>query len=166
VFYGYKYRLEAPLGNAGREHDDFLSVGEADFVVVHPELGYAVFEVKQGNIIYADGQWHEFKPVLGGAHRTRPMAKDPVEQAQRAMWAILERYKDKSGEGRFPLHIRYAVCFPETKKLAGELPDHIDPKSIFVYDDLQKLDARIRSLFPKDTIPQPFGDGFSYSQSA
>jgi hypothetical protein len=148
VFYGYKYRTNAPY-----EHDDLHSIGEADFVIVHPELGYVVFEVKQGNIIYMGGQWHEFKLSRGGTHHTRPMAKDPWEQAQRAMWTILERYKEKSGESRFPLRIRAALCFPETKKLSGVLPDHIDPKSIFLYDDLHNLNTRIRGLFPSDTRP-------------
>lgn len=148
VFYSYKYRLNIPHGR-----EDPQASGEADFVVVHPDLGYAVFEVKQGNVMYAGGQWHEFKPLRSGAHHTEPMSKDPMEQAQRAMWAILERYKQKSGENRFPLHIRFALCFPETRKITGEMPDHIDPGSIFLYDHLQDLDAHIRALFPKSTTP-------------
>ncbi|HOA70795.1 MAG TPA: nuclease-related domain-containing protein [Bacillota bacterium] len=154
VFYSYKYRLEVPHGR-----EDFQAIGEADFVVVHPELGYVVFEVKQGNIMYANGRWHEFKPAPSGArrseHHTEPMAKDPVEQAQRAMWAILERYKQKSDESRFPLHIRFALCFPETKKITGDLPDHVEPESIFLYDHLQDLDTHIRALFPKHITPNP-----------
>ena len=171
VLYSYKYRMgnihsgssesseitsisEKSAINPPENPEAFHAIGEADFVIVHPELGYVVFEVKQGNIMYANGQWHEFRPSgKGSFHRTRPMAKDPVDQAQRAMWAILERYKEKLGAGRFPLNIRFALCFPETKILAGELPDFIDPNSIFLYDDLDNLNAKIRSLFPKGTKP-------------
>ena len=85
------------------------------------------------------------------------MAKDPVEQAQRAMWAILERYKDKSGEVGF-LHISVAVCWKP--RAAGELPDHIDPKSIFVYDDLQKFDAASEACFPRTQYPNPSATAF------
>lgn len=119
VFYSYKYRLEVPHGR-----EDFQAIGEADFVVVHPELGYVVFEVKQGNIMYANGRWHEFKPAPSGArrseHHTEPMAKDPVEQAQRAMWAILERYKQKSDESRFPLHTSDSLCVSRKPRRSQE----------------------------------------------
>lgn len=174
VFYSYEYKMES-LGLEGSEGigpgqtistrsgvgrpkntDRLQAIGEADFVIVHPELGYVVFEVKQGNVMYANGQWHEFKPSRSGAsHHTQPMAKDPVEQAKRAMWAILKRYKDKSGSRWFPLNIRFALCFPEAKILAGELPDFIEPNSIFLYDHLNDLDAQIRTLFPKNTKPDP-----------
>lgn len=176
VFYSYKYKMESsgpggigpgqkaftrfqatsPISGVSRPEgpDGLQAIGEADFVVVHPELGYVVFEVKQGNIMYANGRWHEFKPSRSGAsHHTRPMAKGPVDQAQKAMWAILGRYKEKSGDNRFPLHIRFALCFPETKILAGELPDFLNPNSLFLYDDLDNLDAKIRSLFPKGSKP-------------
>ncbi|HHY11027.1 MAG TPA: hypothetical protein GX529_00175, partial [Firmicutes bacterium] len=151
-----RFQASSPISGVSHPEgpDGLQAIGEADFVVVHPELGYVVFEVKQGNIMYANGRWHEFKPSRSGAsHHTRPMAKDPVDQAQKAMWAILERYKEKSGDNRFPLHIRFALCFPETKILAGELPDFLNPNSIFLYDDLDNLDAKIRSLFPKCSKP-------------
>ncbi len=179
VFYSYKYKIggtgDSEFGRtdsgAGSSRQftsrklaanptenlaDFQAIGEADFVIVHPELGYVVFEVKQGNIMYANGQWHEFKPSKSGAsHNTQPMAKDPVDQAERAMRAILGRYKEKSGSARFPLNIRFALCFPESKVLAGELPSFLDPSSVFLYDDLDNLDARIRTLFPKSKKPEP-----------
>ncbi len=171
VFYSYKYKIGSAESGSSRSGDitsrkyasslsegnnSFQAIGEADFVIVHPELGYVVLEVKQGNIMYAKGQWHEFKPSGPGAfHHTQPMAKDPVEQAQRAMWAIVGRYKEKSGSGRFPLNIRFALCFPESKALAGELPGFLNPNSIFLYDALDDLDARIRTLFPKGTRPDP-----------
>ncbi len=178
VFYSYKYKMRSSgtedtepgwaiptrsqtTPTRSGEHrskgsDGLQAIGEADFIIVHPDLGYVVFEVKQGNILYANGQWCEFQPPqLGASHEARPMDKDPVEQAQRAMWAILERYKTKSGTNRFPLHIRFALCFPETKVLAGELPDFLNSNCVFLYDHLHDLDARIRTLFPKNTTPDP-----------
>lgn len=41
VVYSYKYYYES-------KHEDKL--GEADFIIVHPKLGYVVVEVKQGDI--------------------------------------------------------------------------------------------------------------------
>lgn len=174
VFYSYRYKLRSSYtegtttptgsqttptrsgGDRSRGSDGLQVIGEADFVITHPDLGYVVFEVKQGNIAYANSQWYEFRPPRSGVpHEARPMDKDPVEQAERAMWAILERYKEKSGTNRFPLHIRFALCFPETKVLAGELPDFLDSNCVFLYDHLCDLDARIRTLFPRYTEPDP-----------
>jgi hypothetical protein len=46
VLYSYTYQL----GDEVRE-----KFREADFVIVHPSLGYVVVEVKQGEISYQDG---------------------------------------------------------------------------------------------------------------
>ena len=56
-------------------------VREADFVIVHRDTGLVVVEVKEGEVAFVNGQWHEFKS--GGY---QPMAKDPVEQARTAMF--------------------------------------------------------------------------------
>ena len=108
--------MDINTGPTPYEHDDLHSIGEADFVIVHPELGYVVFEVKQGNIIYmaANGT---IQAILR-RHPSPVQCQDPWEQAQ-GLCTILERYKEKSGESRFPLRIRAALCFPETKKLSA-----------------------------------------------
>lgn len=80
VFYSCKYVLPGD-----DDHPDLIK--EADFVIVHPALGYLVVEVKQGEIMYRDGCWWE--------HKDRdyiPIRKDPLQQAQQAMFAILDAY--------------------------------------------------------------------------
>jgi hypothetical protein len=99
VFYSYTFRTMPPTGADA----DF---GEADFVVVHPFLGYLVLEVKQGKVGFANGQWYEEKQA-----RQQPMGKDPVAQAIKAMYTILNRYKEKAKAGFFPLRIRYGSGF-------------------------------------------------------
>ncbi|MGI6449056.1 MAG: nuclease-related domain-containing protein [Desulfitobacteriia bacterium] len=66
VVYSYKYQLP---------YDVREGIREADFIIVHPALGYVVVEVKQGDIAYRGNQWCEFK---NGEYQ--PMHKDPVEQ--------------------------------------------------------------------------------------
>ncbi|MGE5559873.1 MAG: NERD domain-containing protein [Chloroflexota bacterium] len=133
VLYSFKYRT----GSEAEERPD-----EADFVVVHPALGYCVIEVKQGDVSYANGVFSEYK---GGVYR--PLAKDPVAQAEQAMYAILNLYKEKTGESYYPLAMRYAICFPECSKLAGDLPAHLKPGSILLSDDLDRLADAIERLF-------------------
>lgn len=50
VLYSYKYQLP---------YDVRESIREADFVIVHPSLGYVVVEVKQGDIAFRNNQWCE-----------------------------------------------------------------------------------------------------------
>jgi len=134
VLYSYKY-LQS-------DEEDFTSpTREADFIIVHPCLGYLVVEVKQGDIAYVNGRWCEFKR---GDYR--PLSKDPVEQARRTMFAILDEYKKHTGD-RFPLSIKYAICFPECNKITGEFPPDLDERSVFLFDDLKNLNQKILNLF-------------------
>ena len=111
-------------------------------MIVHPSLGYAVVEVKQGEISYQQGQWHEFKD--GKYH---PLAKDPVEQAQTAMFSILKAYKHETRGKDFPLGIRFALCFPECAKLSGTLPQSLKPDGVWTFPDLDHLEVMIQGLF-------------------
>ena len=56
---------------------------EIDLLVAWPGLGLAAVEVKGGDVTVADGEW--FSRSAGGrVHRI----KDPVRQAEQAMWAL------------------------------------------------------------------------------
>ena len=139
VFYSCKYVLPGD-----DDHPDLIK--EADFVIVHPALGYLVVEVKQGEIMYRDGCWWE--------HKDRdyiPIRKDPLQQAQQAMFAILDAYKEKAKTNSFPLQIRYAVAFPECSKLIGDLPMDLHQDSIFLFGDLENLETRIKKIFTTGT---------------
>lgn len=134
VLYSYKYK-----GDEFEKHEGQLR--EADFVIVHPSLGFVVVEVKQGDISYMNGAWHEYKKA-----DYQPLHKNPVEQAQNAMYAILKQYTDKTGR-KFPLKIKYAVCFPECSKISGQTPAELDLNSIFLNKDLENLEEKILDLF-------------------
>jgi hypothetical protein len=120
-------------------------LGETDFVIVHPRLGYAAVEVKQGEISYRGGIWYEFKNG-----RESPLHNDPLKQAREAMFAILEEYRKRSGQHQFPLEIRYALCFPESTRLDGILPPDLKADSLFLFKDVEnthKLTDKIMRLF-------------------
>lgn len=134
VLYSYKYLVSD-------EEETLSPVREADFIIVHPGLGYLVVEVKQGDIYFTKGKWHEFKD---GSYR--PLSKDPVEQARKAMFVILDEYKKRTNSN-FPLKIRYALCFPECTKIYGRLSSELNEKSIFLFGDLDNLEKKILDLF-------------------
>jgi len=126
----------------GRDEPELLR--EVDFVIVHPQMGYVVVEVKQGIILFQNGSWYEFKN-----NEYCLLSKDPVEQARNGMFAILGEYKKHSGNS-FPLKIRFAFGFPESTRLEGILPSEIDPNCIFLFNDIEdplQMERKIQLLF-------------------
>lgn len=142
VCYSYKYR---------DDYDDSDIIREADFVLVHPSMGYLVLEVKQGVIMHQNGTWYEFKD-----NGYQPLHKDPLEQARSAMFAILHQFQKITSTPRFPLHIRHALCFPESQRVDGILPQVLDADSLWLFDDIEtpgRLQSRIERLF--HPLPEP-----------
>lgn len=99
-----------------------LVEGEADFVLLHPELGVLVLEVKGGASISYDG--HEWSRETGADRRK---FQDPFLQASRNMHALLKIIEGRSG-GRIKksdFTWGYAVAFPHVD-YEGEPPPHAD----------------------------------------
>ena len=120
VLHGYKFAEEH---EADRPPD---IIREIDFIVVHPAMGYVTIEVKQGDVMYQDGIFLELKDR--GSYR--PMKKDPMKQASEAMYGVLRLCQEKSRERVFPLKIKYALCFPDSVRLGGNLPDSLKEESL------------------------------------
>lgn len=153
LFYSYASLLPHPYTVLySFKFPDFLHDGkhdiirEADFVIVHPQMGFLVVEVKQGDIRYHQGEWLEFKN--GDYSR---MHKDPLQQAENSMHAIRNLYCEKRKRGYFPLKIRYALAFPECCKLSGDLPPNLREDSVFLFPDLEHLNAKITALFDQQS---------------
>lgn len=144
VFYSYKYSAE-------NNRTDPYGLREADFVIVHPGYGFVVVEVKEGEVSYFGGQWQEFKHS-----GFQPLSKDPVKQARDAMFAILQRYKELNNQREYPLRFRYAICFPDTTRKAGILPEDMDQNSCWTAADLDELEIRMEALFSHLDSRTPF----------
>jgi Nuclease-related domain. len=83
---------------------------EADFLVLIPELGVAVIEVKGGLVTYRDGEWQ----LTGIADPSYKRRIHPVEQARRAKHS-LRRYLDRQPEWNLGLvRSSWFVVLPET----------------------------------------------------
>jgi hypothetical protein len=81
--------------------------GEADFVIVHPEQGILVLEAKSGVIRYDghQGKWFQ---------NNREMTKDPLQQAQRSLYHLLEKTLPEEPNWRqYDIVYGHAVAFPE-----------------------------------------------------
>jgi len=147
VLYSYKFAVTDRANEA--------VMREADFVIVHPSLGYAVVEVKQSMVGFYSGQWHE--------HRNGtaiPLHKDPVQQANDAMYAILQRYKELANTERFPLSIRFALCFPETRRYTGTLPANLRAEAVWTSESLDDLETCVVNLFGSKQKPEREASNF------
>lgn len=115
-----------------------LREGEADFVVLHPERGLLVLEVKGG------------KPELIGRTWSRGgrELRDPFDQARRSRYALLdaveERTRRRIHRGMFAHGD--VIVFPHAR-LVGELPLNSDPRTLVDAPNVAALPARIEEAF-------------------
>jgi nuclease-like protein len=115
-----------------------LREGEADFVVLHPERGLLVLEVKGGN------------PTLEGRSwiRSGKKMRDPFEQARRSRYALLEAVEERT---RHRIHRGLfahgdMIVFPHAR-VQGPLPLNSDPRILVDATGLKTIAAQVESAF-------------------
>lgn len=100
------------------------TVGEADFVIVHPAKGIFVIEVKSGEIEYKNGEWIQTNTKSGQSKRI-----EPYVQARKSQFELLDRLNQEIRDFRIPM-MCYGVWFPsvdisEKATLPPESPKEI-----------------------------------------
>ncbi|MBE3086437.1 MAG: NERD domain-containing protein [Bacteroidetes bacterium] len=129
------------------DHKDEIGTweGEADFIVVHPNIGVLVIEVKGGGILYKPekGQWYS-QDRNGDFFEI----KDPVEQGRRNHYEIKKQIEALPNWPNRELKIRHAVCFPgiyldNRQFLKADLPREI----VIDANDLDNISETIRRVF-------------------
>lgn len=147
ICYSYRYKMDE-----NQHYQEMFR--EVDFVLIHPAMGFLVVEVKQGLATYKNGSWFEYKN-----NQYIKLSKDPVKQARDGMFAILKQYVKRSGNTRFPLNIRYSLCFPDCTRIEGILPADLDTNGVFLFGDIENpvlMEKKIQNLFrpwPQDNKP-------------
>jgi hypothetical protein len=120
-----------------------LAEGEADFVVMHPEKGLLVLEVKGGESIQYVGQrW--YRHTNAGSVEF----KDPFVQARRNVHALLDIARERSG-GRIrkdSLTYGYAAVFPHVD-YDGAPPPHADRAIVISRRHLPYMEQAIESAY-------------------
>ena len=115
-----------------------LREGEADFVIVHPERGLLVLEVKGGEPELKGRTWSR-----GGKE-----LRDPFDQARKSRYALLDAIEERTRKrvNRTMFTHGDAVVFPHVK-FTGTLPVNSDPRVLVDAPDLAVLPARIEEAF-------------------
>ena len=109
---------------------------ETDFLILIPDVGVAVLEVKGGVVSYENGQW--LTTSKGTSRRI-----SPVEQARKAKHA-LRRFLDRSPEWHQGLiRTQWFVVMPFTE-VKGDMGSEGAREQLFGSSDLDDLLPRIR----------------------
>ena len=131
--------------------------GEADFVLVHADLGALVLEVKGGTLRYdsENNRWHQRSAGADDEHQI----KDPFRQAADGARAIVRHLESSRGWRRGWGPIGYGVCFPDAAFECEPLPA-IRPELVIdglACSEAGALETRIREVmryFPRDAFIQ------------
>jgi len=137
-----------------RDHkNEPLREGEADFVVMHPERGLLVLEVKGGRPELVGRTWRRDGKEL----------RDPFDQARRSRYALLEAIEERTSRrvNRTMLAHGDVVVFPHTL-FSTPLPVNSDPRILVDASGLSDLTHRIEEAFqawsrtPTHLLPSQF----------
>lgn len=113
--------------------------GEADFVVIHPQLGMLVIEVKGGGIDVQKGRW-----FTTNRHGSRHQIKNPYEQAIASKHALVGWLKDRNFDQK--LRLGHAVAFPHMQSLPVIGPAAV-PEISFTRQNLDDIASSIEACF-------------------
>jgi len=121
--------------------------GEADFVVIHPDRGLLVLEVKGGGIRHeaASGRW--FSVDRDG--REHPLPASPFEQAMENKHNLRRWLEDRPGWRSRWGPFGHAVCFPDAVTGGEPLPHTPQEVLIDARDiaDRERMQLRVEKAF-------------------
>lgn len=120
------------------------SEGEADFIIVQPDAGIVVLEVKGGGIRYdaITDQWYSH----AASGRVYPI-KDPVAQGRRNHYALLEQLQALPAWIGENINLGHAVCFPDIYTHGQSLKPDLPAQIILDRKGLEDIQNAIPLLF-------------------
>lgn len=136
VFYSVAWLAKSP-GEDARD-------GEVDFVVVHPERGTLLLEVKGGTICRdgVGGKWTSIDR-FGHTHQVH----DPFDQVRRSKHALLGKLLEHPAlHGSF-IGLGHGVVFPDSANPHRPLGLDAPAEITLFADDLNRTGARIDAMF-------------------
>ena len=92
------------------------TIGEADFVILHPVKGILVIEVKSGEIEFKDRKWIQTNTRSGVSKRI-----DPLGQARKSQFELMDRLYEADLNFKIPM-MCYCAWFPTIEMPAEKLP--------------------------------------------
>jgi hypothetical protein len=113
--------------------------GEIDFLIIDPDCGIIVLEVKSGSIQKkSDGRWYQ---------NEQKMKMSPFEQAKRNFYFLKRLLAEKfpKEEANFP--VGYAVCFPDLQVKPDHFLSEADAGVIISGRELPQIQIVLQNIF-------------------
>ena len=134
--------------------------GQADFVVLAPNLGMAILEVKGAKRVWIDenGNWYRKRRGRNKTIQKSQMKEPPPEQASRNMHNLESKISEKLGASDFPGLFAWLVAFPN-----GETDGSLDlyyENSVVDKSGMHQLKRAIESVL-KDRGNTRLGERFT-----
>ncbi|MFW6015636.1 MAG: NERD domain-containing protein [bacterium] len=102
--------------------------GEGDFIILTPEYGVLVIEVKGGGISYESGNWYS-ENIYGETNEIQ----DPVKQAEDTKYEIIRRFN----KHKIKCGVWHCVWFPDIDNISSnELPAHLNERIVLNINSL------------------------------
>lgn len=138
VYHSYPWLRRQQHEQTGKE---YLQPGETDFIIVHPDKGVMILEVKAGALTY--------QPDTGAWTRSWGLDPgDPFAQAERNKYALWDRIKAHPhiGDGPTKFTVGHAVALPDSR-VTGPLPANVDRAILLDADALRDLNGALNRAY-------------------
>ena len=114
--------------------------GEADFVIIHPQLGILILEAKSGQISFegSSGRWRQ---------NNHDMGKDPFDQAKSSRYHLKRTLEENNYWKDRDIVFAHAVAFPDVVTPSYPLTLQSPQTVIFDQRNLQNPQAWIENVF-------------------
>ena len=86
---------------------------QTDIILIHPQMGIVVVEVKGHRLSIRDGVWY--------GHEGSPLNPQPVDQAKDNSYHLRNLLR-RNIESLAHLDIIYGIAFPNTTAIGGDIP--------------------------------------------
>jgi hypothetical protein len=129
------------------ETDHGARDGEIDLIVLDPNHGLLILEVKGGKEVGYDSDRGWYSISHGGQTHS---IKDPFTQARRNLYSVRDRIRDAdifSRHEELPFTYGYGCVFPHAVVQNGAMPMHVRPELFIDARGLQGTEDSIEALF-------------------
>ncbi|MEM5948321.1 NERD domain-containing protein [Spirochaetia bacterium 38H-sp] len=113
---------------------------ELDFIVVNPDKGFIVLEIKGGTISIESDTWYT------NNEKGKYKIKNPFSQARNGMYFLLDHFRHVSKEN-FSGMANYAVCFPQTSYDASYIHPQMNKNNVLFNQHIDTIAEWIEELF-------------------
>lgn len=119
----------------------YVNDGQADFVVLVPDSGMVIIEVKGSREVWIDddGKWYRSEPDVGKVL----ISKAPPEQAMSNMHQLEKIVRQKGGWQKFPGRYSWLVAYPNGT--ANQVPAMFDASTLITLRHMSELVSSIRN---------------------